>query len=93
MPFHAQLRTANTVEEVVSAVQQYLHVWGEVLQRLPPECRPVIEGAGDIATAASDLALARKRLVDRGQTVSHELDMTARFFEAAALRLAQLRSV
>ena len=92
MPFHIQLRTANTVDEVVSTAQRYLHVWGEVLQRLPPTCQPVIERADDIATAANALMLARKRLVDSGQTVSHELDMMARFFEAAVARIAELRS-
>lgn len=91
MPFHIQLRTANTVDEVVSTARKYVHAWGEVLQRLP-ECRPVIERADDIATAANALVLARKRLVDSGQTVSHELDMTARFFEAAVARIAELRS-
>lgn len=92
MPFHTQLCTANTVDEVVSTAQKYLQVWGEVLQRLPPECQPVIERADDIATEANALVLARKRLADSGQTVSHELDMTARFFEAAVARIAELRS-
>ena len=92
MPFHIQLRSANTVDEVVAAAQSYLHVWGEALQHLPPECRPVIERADDIATAANALVLARKRLVDSGQAVSHELDMTVRFFEAAVARIAELRS-
>ena len=92
MPFHIQLRTANTVDEVVSTAQSYLHVWGEVLQRLPPQCRPVIEHADDIASAAEALALARKRLIESGQAVSHELYMTACFFEAAIARIAELRS-
>ena len=92
MPFHIQLRTANTVGEVVSTAQQYLIAWAEVLQRLPPECQPAIERADDIATQADALVLARKRLVDSGQSVSHELDMTVRFFEAAVARIAELRS-
>lgn len=61
-----------------AAAQKYLDVWREVLEHLPPACQPVIERADDIATAANALVLGRKRLV--GQTVSHELDMTARFF-------------
>ena len=92
MPFPTQLRRANTVDEVLETAQNYLHVWGEVLQLLPPGCQPVIERADDIVTVANALVRARKRLVDSGQTVSHELDMTARFFEAAAARIAELRS-
>ena len=92
MPFHVRLRAATSVEEVVSTAQDYLHVWAEVLQRLPPECHLVIERADDIAAAANALLLARKRLVDGGQAVSHELDMSAGFFEAALTRVAELRS-
>lgn len=91
MPFHIRLRAANTVDEVVSTAQAYLHAWAEVLQRLPPECRLVVERAEDIAAVANALLLARKRLVDGGQTVSHELDMSAGFFEAALARIAELR--
>lgn len=91
-PFPTQLRTANTVDEVVSALQNYLQVWAEVLQRLPPECHLAIERADDIAPAANVLRLARKRLLDAGETVSHELDMSVRFFEAALARIAELRS-
>jgi hypothetical protein len=64
---------------------------GGVLQRLPPECHLVIERADDVAAVANALLLARKRLVDGGQTVSHELDMSAGFFEAALARIAELR--
>lgn len=92
MPFLIQLRTATTVDEVVSTARLYLHVWEDALQRLPPECHALIERADDIATEANALALARKRLVDSGQSVSHELEMTARFFEAAVARIAELRS-
>lgn len=92
MPFLAQLRTASTVDEVVSALQNYLFVWAEVLQRLPPECHLVIERAEDVGTAADALLLARKRLADSGEMVSHELDITARFFQAAVARIADLRS-
>ena len=77
---------------MVSTAQDYLQVWAEVLQRLPPDCPLVIERADDIAAVANALLRARKRLVDGGQAVSHELDMSAGFFEAAVARIAELRS-
>jgi hypothetical protein len=91
MPFLLQLRAGHTVDEVVAAVKDYLHVWEEVLHRLPPQCRPVIERAEDIANASRVLLLARQQLLDSGAPVGHELHMTASFFEAAAARIEELR--
>ena len=91
MPFLLQLRTADSVDEVVAAARSYLHVWEEVLHRLPAGCRPAIENAEDVASASRVLTLARQRLRDSGAPVGHELDMTASFFEQAAARIHELR--
>jgi hypothetical protein len=92
MAFKTYLAAATTVDEVVTAANDYLDLWEEVLHRLPAECRPVeIQSASDVLYAAHVLKQFRWQLAKRDVPEGHELQVTADFFAAAATRIMQLR--
>jgi hypothetical protein len=89
--FKTAVAAATTVDQVITVARDYLHVWGEVLHRLPAQCRPVrIESADDVLRAANALTQFRRQRPNPGDPEGPELTVTADFFAAAAARIRQL---
>jgi hypothetical protein len=91
MAFIFRLKAATTVEEVVKAASDYRQVWGEVLGRLPEGCRLEVNDGEGIFRTAAILSQSAEDLRNSGATVGHELQITADFFAAAAVRIKALQ--
>jgi hypothetical protein len=92
LAFKSYVAAATTVDQVVAAANGYLRLWGEVLHRVPAECRPErIQSADDVLDAAYVLEEFRQQLAKTDAPEGHELSMTSDFFAAAAARVMQLQ--
>jgi hypothetical protein len=76
---------------VVTAANDYLRLWAEVLYRVPFGCLPArIKSSDDVLHAAQLLEEFRRQLAKADAQEGHELSVTADFFCAAATRIRQL---